>query len=173
MKTAALKWFSRLRHSRGFGVHSPSAYRFIGDVLRQPCAYYAYSTVDRAGWHGRRSDARLLFRLAAHTQPRAIAAGGPAATICRTACPHARIEDSIAPDTDLIIFADSALEATLERAAAGASVFIADSSTPAAKALLEQLSDCVTSGHLFRNGRGLAIYVAADKAPYQAFDVRF
>lgn len=40
--------YLRWRHSRGFGVHSPYAYRFITNVLRPgPYIYYSYHEVDR------------------------------------------------------------------------------------------------------------------------------
>lgn len=41
------KAYLRWRHSRGFGVHSPYAYRFVTDVLHQgEYGYYAYHTAD-------------------------------------------------------------------------------------------------------------------------------
>ena len=36
----------RAARSRGFGVHSPFAFRFIREVLRQPYAYYAYPEIE-------------------------------------------------------------------------------------------------------------------------------
>lgn len=39
--------YIRWRHSRGFGVHSPYAYRFVTDVLRPgDYAYYAYEKAE-------------------------------------------------------------------------------------------------------------------------------
>lgn len=40
-------WYKRLRHSRGFGIHSPSAYRLIREVLRPDSryGYYAYQDI--------------------------------------------------------------------------------------------------------------------------------
>ena len=35
-------WLSRCRHSQGFGVQSPSAYRFIRYVINEHWPYYAY-----------------------------------------------------------------------------------------------------------------------------------
>lgn len=53
--------------SRGHGVHSPFAYRFIRSVLREKTSYYSYEEVDRLGgdrkWH------RLLFRLVCEAEP--------------------------------------------------------------------------------------------------------
>lgn len=40
-------WYLRWRHSKGFGVHSPYAYRFVTDVVR-PSVYgfYSYGEID-------------------------------------------------------------------------------------------------------------------------------
>lgn len=37
-----LVWIRRMRHSRGFGVQSPSDYRFIRYVINEHYPYYAY-----------------------------------------------------------------------------------------------------------------------------------
>ena len=62
----------RYRHSRGFGIHSPSAYRFVTQVLGERLPYYAYDDLctlrkalldngeqDLVSDH----DAQLLFRI--------------------------------------------------------------------------------------------------------------
>lgn len=58
---------SRWWRSRGHGVHSPFAYRFIRGVLREKTQYYNYGEIDRLGgdtsWH------RLLFRLVCEFEP--------------------------------------------------------------------------------------------------------
>ena len=58
--------------SRGHGVHSPYAYRFIRNVLREKGQYYHYSEIDRLGgdthWH------RLLFRLVCEFEPQQLLA---------------------------------------------------------------------------------------------------
>lgn len=78
-----LKFLRRWRHSRGFGVHSPFAFRFIREVLREHrCAYYAYA--DIAGEVRRRpgvmalAEALLLYRVAVDLRPvsACVAAGG-------------------------------------------------------------------------------------------------
>ena len=53
--------FSRPRHSRGFGIHSPFAYRFLTEVLRDSGMYYGHECL------GRRE--RLLGRLRAFVDP--------------------------------------------------------------------------------------------------------
>lgn len=41
------KSFLRKRHSRGFGVHSPYAFKFVGDVIRpKNYGYYAYDAIN-------------------------------------------------------------------------------------------------------------------------------
>lgn len=57
-----MNWLTRLRHTRGFGVHSPFAFRLITECLRERCAYYAYS-----GFTG--VEQCLAFRLAVFLQP--------------------------------------------------------------------------------------------------------
>lgn len=65
--------------SRGFGVHSPFAFRFICMVIgERRCAYYAYGRV--AEW-ARRSglregDLKLLFRLVCEFRPATYAVAG-------------------------------------------------------------------------------------------------
>lgn len=56
MAFSPLKYLARVRRTRGFGVHSPFAYRFITTVWHQKSAYYAYAVL-----HERRS--RKLFRM--------------------------------------------------------------------------------------------------------------
>ncbi len=58
---------ARLAHSSGFGVQSPSAYRFIRYVVNEHYPYYAYATMrqrhPRMQWHSRKLG-ELYLRLA-------------------------------------------------------------------------------------------------------------
>ena len=60
-------WLRRIRHRKGYGVHSPFAFDFIKQVLEEHDAYYAYSVIDsRLRWWQRfryRRHQHLLFRL--------------------------------------------------------------------------------------------------------------
>ena len=62
-------WLKRLRHRRGYGVHSPFAYNFLRDVVYERNHYYAYADIEqrlKGNWWQRmceRKRERLLFRL--------------------------------------------------------------------------------------------------------------
>lgn len=62
-----LIWLRRMSHSRGFGVQSPSAYRFIRYVISEHYPYYAYGDLRREypalDWLTRKR-MELYFRLA-------------------------------------------------------------------------------------------------------------
>lgn len=69
----------RYHRSRGFGIHSPFAFRFVLRVLRERCPYYAYASLDakrgevlavpkrvrgKASHVASRNEMRMLFRIA-------------------------------------------------------------------------------------------------------------
>ena len=62
-------WIKRQRSSRGFGIHSPFAYDFVINVLRERCLYYAYSNIEG-------HDNRLIYRIALHLHPSEVCCGG-------------------------------------------------------------------------------------------------
>lgn len=74
--TNPLVWLARFRHRKGYGVHSPYAFRFITDVIYERHPYYAYRELDKLlpfPMHFRqRKGLHLLLRLANHLQPKTI-----------------------------------------------------------------------------------------------------
>lgn len=66
-------WLRRFRHRRGYGVHSPFAFRFLQDVVYEKSPYYAYCELDshlaRSQRLRQRRGLRLLFRLSNYAQP--------------------------------------------------------------------------------------------------------
>lgn len=65
-------WVRRARYSRGFGVQSPWAYRFIRYVVNEHYPYYKYEQLDEQvnGIDKRtRKLCKLYFRLANYQQP--------------------------------------------------------------------------------------------------------
>lgn len=72
-------WLLRVRHRKGYGVHSPSAYAFLRGVVYESGTYYAYAELDRLHpWWQRWLHLypvrcrRLLFRLANYVHPSTI-----------------------------------------------------------------------------------------------------
>jgi len=74
--TNPLVWLARFRHRKGYGVHSPFAFRFITDVIYEQHPYYAYKELDAqlpfSKQFRHRKGLHLLLRLANHLQPRII-----------------------------------------------------------------------------------------------------
>lgn len=173
-----LGWWQRLRHGRGFGVHSPSAYRFIREVLREECAYYAYPEVDAlaASWPGGARKARMLLRIVAAMRPHSVAVGASdiAARIVRLGGSGAVISAAVLHDTDFVVMADSTICAAdaFAAAARGATVVMPDRSMHEAAALLARLRGEMAHGHIYLDGGRTAIFVG-NNAPFQTFAVRF
>lgn len=74
---SSILWLRRIRHRRGYGIHSPWVFELVAGVVYQSSsyAYYGYATLPAvAGW--RQKDLRLLLRLSNHFQPAAIALCG-------------------------------------------------------------------------------------------------
>ena len=73
----------RLRRSRGFGVHSPFAFRFVLNVMCQKHGYYAYNAIDHLHFYATRlarhkpwrsrvmplGEAKALFRIVNYYNP--------------------------------------------------------------------------------------------------------
>lgn len=61
------QWFKRLRHSKGFGVHSPFAFMLVNEIINCRYRYYGYDDVepyiDSANSRKQRRLARLLIRI--------------------------------------------------------------------------------------------------------------
>lgn len=172
-------WWQRLRHGRGFGVHSPSAYRFIREVLCERLPYYSYPEVDAlaASWPGGRKHARLLLRLTAHAQPHVAAVGEgamseAAAKIVRMGCAATDVRAGIDADTDFIVLTDGQADAAFRAAARGATIVMPDRHTAAATEVLRRVQTELRFGHCFVNGDGAAVFVGRD-VPAETFAVRF
>ena len=67
-----LVWLRRMKYSRGFGIQSPWAYRFVRYVINEHYPYYAYEEMrdmlDSLG-SVRSKLCRLFFRIANYRQP--------------------------------------------------------------------------------------------------------
>ncbi len=64
----AFVWLSRLHHTRGFGIQSPTDYAFVRYVVNEHWPYYAYDTLTDDDWLTQKLG-RLYFRMANWRQP--------------------------------------------------------------------------------------------------------
>ena len=69
--TRTLVRLTRIHHSRGFGIQSPTDYAFVCQVLNEHWPYYAYSQIREKDWL-RRKLGRLYLRLANWRRPAAM-----------------------------------------------------------------------------------------------------
>ena len=75
-KSPRIKSWTRLWQRRGFGIHSPYAYRLITEVIREKARFYAYDELaylQNENAHNdykiKRKRARMLFRMVNRFQP--------------------------------------------------------------------------------------------------------
>lgn len=161
--------FRRLRHSRGFGIHSPSAYSFVRDTLcpARGYAYYSYWSIPTrvATLNG-----RLILRVIAALQPATITVAGTdshcraVAAIAAYACPSARVTRHVPGATeacDMLVCCDRSTDVPPQWRHG---LFSSRRNT----ALKARIASA-TTGHLFR-GRRAAIF-ADSGAPFQIIDI--
>lgn len=148
--------------SRGHGVHSPFAFRFIRNVLCDNGDYYAYSLID--GLHDDSAWLKLLFRLVCEFEPAVVEASGLSANE-RSAISLADSRVSVVesrrglPGCLTLVGRDGMRVTVVRDVRAGASAW----------------SDAVgrmASGMTFSNGR-VGVAVPRPDLPRQDFDVRF
>lgn len=69
-----MRWLRRIRHRRGYGIHSPFAFGFVTDVVYSPGVFYAYDELKKLHRNVPHAPLRLkdmlfLFRLANFLRP--------------------------------------------------------------------------------------------------------
>ncbi len=97
-----LVWLSRMHRCQGFGVQSPSDFRFVREVINSRVQHpeYAHLARELPGTKGReRRLCRLYFRLAARFQPETVVDYGendrsPSTVYMAKGCAQARISGS-------------------------------------------------------------------------------
>ncbi len=158
------RWWQRLRHSRGFGVHSPFAFRFITEVLNPPRGYRYYAEDT-----SRTDDERILARLKGFFAPARIHFAGRRAEALR-AKGEASTEISEAEliVVDLANGCPAAIQARLER---GGCVVLAFNHGRGRR--LAPLLQTMTRGMSFINASSRAVIVADTRLPRQDFRVRW
>lgn len=99
-------WLRRFRHSRGFGVQSPWAYRFVRYVVNEHYPYYAYDELEKSVTADKRTRklCRLYFRIANFRQPQTVidfGASTPAySTYIRSGCRRTEVVEVAAGQED-------------------------------------------------------------------------
>lgn len=157
---------NRWRHSRGFGIHSPFAFRFVTEVLCQQLPYYAYARI------GRDKRLRLLFRLIVEFQPERVSIlSAQPELLERTvqfAIPRAIITDE-APAMLVIDAADTPADTCARLLAGGPHALILNASRKEAAAIKK----AVPHGMTFDNQHGTIVVAAHRHLPLQHFTATF
>ena len=156
-------WIKRQRSSRGFGIHSPFAYNFVMNVLREKYPYYAYDEI-------KDPEHRLIYRIALSLNPsevhgaalpRGLMRNLPSASRCRVKEPFPLYV--ITKDTPFV----------LEDIVAASFAVIFLGIDPAMKRNLRGLVDRMGDyGMVFSNPRR-AVVVADRNLPRQNFGINF
>jgi len=159
-----MKWLDRLRHGRGFGVHSPFAFRFITECLREQLPYYAYDTITEP-LH------RLVFRIAAYFRPATFHAPDIPPRVITLAC---RDASATGPDTaDMLVYSADTPPGQLAAAVSRGAVVILTHASSARKEEIETALSAAGHGMTFSNGHHVFIAVPWSHLPRQHFDVKF
>lgn len=162
----------RLRHSRGFGIHSPLAFTIATDIIRCRYAYYAYPEIDDSlrgadDLRRLRRRCRMIFRLIARYSPAEAFVSASWHPSMRRACQLAdsrlkwietsEISAVSAPVIAVIHGDDMSAHLKFIKALTGpeeAFIFIAGGD----EEILTRLDSMVKSGVIFRN-RGTRLYI--------------
>lgn len=148
--------------SRGHGVHSPFAFRFIRNVMCDNGDYYAYSLID--GLHDDSAWLKLLFRLVCEFEPAVVEASGLSA--------NERSAISLADSRVSIVESRRAERGCLQLVCHdGMRVTVARDIHAGASAWSDAVGH-MDSGMTFSNGR-IGVAVPRADLPRQDFEVRF
>lgn len=148
--------------SRGHGVHSPFAFRFIRNVLCDNGDYYSYSLID--GLHDDSAWLKLLFRLVCEFEPAVVEASGLSANeraVISLADSRVSVDESgqSVPGCLTLVGHDGMRVTVVRDIHAGAGTW-------------SNVVDSMVSGMTFSNGR-VGVAVPRADLPRQDFDVRF
>lgn len=152
-------WWQRLRHRKGYGIHSPFAFRFITEVLNPPHGYRYYAEDSCTS-----ADARVLARLRGFFSPDSVSYTGRRAEALR-----AKDEPSAAiSDADMIVadLSEGCPSELMSRVARGNVVVLAFHHSHGRTA---PLLKSMNAGMSFRNASSRIVIVARSKLPRQDF----
>lgn len=87
-------WLSRIGHCQGFGIQSPTDYRFVRQVINEHAPYYAYQELGADDTWMRKKLGRLYLRLANDLQPATVIDRVGVADYLKAGCRKANITDN-------------------------------------------------------------------------------
>ena len=88
-------WLRRIGHFGGFGIQSPTDYRFVRYVINESWPYYAYDEIsDEPDWIKRKLG-RLYFRIANEIQPYEVIDKVGVMNYVRAGCKKAKLVDDV------------------------------------------------------------------------------
>lgn len=165
------EWYKRWRHSRGYGIHSPSAYRIISEVLcpSPRYGYYAYRCLKKfkPKYHTAR-EMRLLVRVLSDLFPSTIVVYG-VKELFETATktlPNAEIYYNEPVEAELFIFGKNSR--CTEISSKARYVLCFDAQSP----LLDEYISRMIAGHIFQSKNHAFIDNRSD-LPLQTFLLNF
>lgn len=155
----------RRARAKGFGVHSPFAYRFITEVLSEHLYYYDYDRLDS------KRD-RTLYRIAAYFCPTKVYASClDNAKAIFMACPKAGGADTGSCDMAVFSMGDE-VESMPDTINRECPVILIDEARSALGDIKKHL-DILQCGMLFDNANNLCVIVPSHKLPRQDFELKF
>lgn len=167
------EWYKRWRHGRGFGVHSPFAYRMVREVLRPSgeYAYYAYDEVKRLihdfAVDMELDEALMLYRILIYLRPATVTvfsddSGEFLRKLVNIALPEARIDDMTY--AEMLICTDAKCH--------GEPIPRYAYFTNTHNSMIDDMWARMGNGHLYRNPHR-ALLVSNPCVAKQEFDIRF
>lgn len=158
-------WIKRLRHGRGFGVHSPFAFRFITEVLRETLPYYDYSQL-----HGRGEE--LFYRVACYFRPHTIAAPQRFLQIALMASPDST--PCAVEDADFVVFDNNpGPQAVISLINDHRILYFTFKHDKELMAAIDAHLTEINYGMVFDDEHDTAIIVCTPKLPHQTFTAKF
>lgn len=157
----------RLRHSRGFGIHSPFAYRFITEVLNLPKEYGYYAYLYLPG-----TVSRTVFRVAVRFSPGKVCLlDAPDEIGKAVACAVPKAAKVGLYDADMVIF-NAARQRKLPAAALRPDAVTVILNYKKWKNRAEYMT-ALPAGMTFSNASTMCVITPLPHLPRQDFDVRF
>lgn len=107
----ACVWLGRIGHCRGFGIQSPTDYRFVRYVINEHWPYHAYEQLPQEQDWLKRKLGRLYLRVANYRQPLEIIDKVGMAHYIQAGCRKARVVEQ----TDVVQMAVVPIECDFDR----------------------------------------------------------